>query len=472
MKECVRSLVLATTLFEFPIFDEEETESVDESGLRNSGDRISPRSLWGRFKQALMGSHQSNKYRPQDIVHYLNRFIKTLNHVTELTIDSHFNHALVPQSACSLALLGAAWETFGSTLRRLTLKGDLSLLEIVLQDSIHLESLEYLSVEIGRNRYGGDLSSTSSVLAHFIARHSPTLKTLEIFSNEIINLDLLTHGIGNLPHLRQLKFRQPPSNEPCHDSAIQKFLIRHKETITTFEWGYINPLVSWNIPPQPHDATIHSSKAPFNLAFPNLDQFAVGGTCPEPIYLRSAISFLERHQKNLTKLSFASWMLSPDEFATLVQTTTLPALKELDIGVEVLTSGVFTTLASKFPLLEVLGIAYDKTGRQLATSTTPDSTIPINAAEFGDRTRLVYGFAEFREDMEGLVLLDWPVQMLNIRRCACSEWQNHRAENVGKVVVAKLPRVGFVNGVYRESFLAVQPGRNFGFVSYSTPARR
>ncbi|KXN86085.1 hypothetical protein AN958_10561 [Leucoagaricus sp. SymC.cos] len=77
--------------------------------------------------------------------------------------------------------------------------------------------------------------------------------------------------------------------------------------------------------------------------------------------------------------------------------TALPAIKELEIGVELLTSRVFATLTARFPSLKVLSLSYDKTGHHL---TTCDSALSLTDVGDPDRVRFAYGFVEFREDME------------------------------------------------------------------------
>ncbi|KAF9447401.1 hypothetical protein P691DRAFT_776155 [Macrolepiota fuliginosa MF-IS2] len=457
MKENIRSLTLIQTMFGF-LVPEERTEAIEN----DRGD-ASPKGFWGRQLQKVFGlSYQTRKQLKElEVVRYLDRFIGNLRCVTELTINSHFNHALVPRSGCSLIFLDTSWRAFGPNLRRLALKGDVSLLEAVLQEAVYLVQLECLSVQIGRNRHGGDMGAALSALAKFTRRHSSTLNTLTIVSDDVVDFDVLNQGIGRLPRLQTLKVRQPPSGTSQHDRAARQFLLRHIDTITDLDWAFADVLLKEGFH---HWVDGADPLIPFNLKIPNIRSLAVGYVCPQSIRLTSVISFISCHQRSLTKLSLAFWMLSLDQFTLLVHGTASPILKELEISIATLTSRMFATLSICFPRLEILGLTYDKAGRQLGVTSTQGHSTPILATERLEGVRVAHGLSEFAEDMGKLWFGDWPVEALNIRKCFCSEWQGYRVGSVGGVLLASLPRVGFVNRMYREEFLSVMPGKEFEIV--------
>ncbi|KAF5359373.1 hypothetical protein D9756_003541 [Leucocoprinus leucothites] len=460
MKDHIQSLILTPSLFEFPFSDSSEKHHplLNPSGTQaqESTTIVKGTGVWDHLRKVLLylQPHRPQRNLPEDIYYYLKHFIGSLDHGTELTIDSQFNHTLIPNFACSLAFLDPGWQAFGSTLRSLTLKGDVSLLVCVLEESVQLVKLDSLSVDIGRNKYGVDVEAAFSAFVWFIARHSGTLSALEIVSGDVVDFNWFSRGLERLPRLRRLKVQQPPSKEQSQCFAVQQFLLRHSDLITDLKWGYADAFL-----PHKDDGAQRTNdnttiQTPFKITFSNIQQFSVSGSCPGSVHLNQALSFVERHQNILTNISFASWMLSLQDFALLTQAAASPVMKELDVGVELLTSRVFATLAAQFPSLEVLGLLYHKTGRMLAALSTRDSTLPITIAENLDTIHFVHGFVEFEEDMEALSLGAWPVEALNIRRYACSERQKYRVESVGKVIVAGLPKIGFVNGMYKDQFIS------------------
>ncbi|KAJ3563824.1 hypothetical protein NP233_g8689 [Leucocoprinus birnbaumii] len=457
MKEHVKSLTLTATLFESP-FPEGSEKSQPHLSTQDSIIISGDDDIWNRPRKALLylRPFRSPRRRPEDIIHDLDRFVRSLDRVAHLTIDSHFNHTLIPNSTCSLRFLGAGWHAFGQTLRSLTLKGNLSLLESVLEDSIYLASLERLSVDLARNKHGVEVGAAYFALTQFIKRHSTALSTLEIVSADLADSNWFSQGLERLPRLQRLKIQQPPSEDHGQRSAMRQFLLRHIDTIVDLEWGYTDTHTPYK---DDRGASEESgSPPPLDITFPHIQRFAVCGSCPGSVYLQSAMTFIERHQKTLTSLSFISWSLGFKDFIRLAEKAASPVMEELDCDVFILTSSVFATLKVHFPSLQALGLSYGMLGRTLReTPPSRDPNIPITSVDELDSLDISGGLRlkVFGKDMDAVMLADWPIERLNLRESRrLVNKADYRIECVGKVIVARLPKVGFVNGMYRENFVA------------------
>jgi hypothetical protein len=156
----------------------------------------------------------------------------------------------------------------------------------------------------------------------------------------------------------------------------------------------------------------------------------------------------------LTKLSF-NWVLPWHIFFDFVDVATSPLIKELDISLRVLTCEVIAALVLQLPSIEILGLSYDKLNRQASTYYRSGKQIASSMGEWRSIYKEAYGVAEFKEDMETLDVSDWLVGILNIR--CWPEWQTPKPKDVWRVIVANLPKVEMVNGMYREDFMSVEP---------------
>lgn len=390
----------------------------------------------------------------------LREFLGSLPNLTDLRIhypDLNGQSAVNDEDNSTIVLLPQyGMETpYAATLTSLTLSGSVTAWKRVIQhhhEWPHLESFK-IRVDTGHQNPNDDVYAIRLLLAPFIRRHSKTLKTVSFASTTAQDLTSLYDGIGWLPHLKNLEIQQPylpPSNN--HSEALNQLLFRHRDTLTSFKWSFcassgtstkvfvMNPQEWFEQPP--YHLTILSLQH-LHLAFP--EPF-------NPSFFEGTLFYCARHASTLTHLSLDGLTFTLPQFHELLLLVSSKQLKELAISLEVLTSAVLVNLSTKFPSLKVLRLSFTSVGRQKSISE-PTLVDPTAGGILKIPNVSVVKTWQFRHDMAALVLSSWHVVELYLRRNTDRGWREYKLDQVGRLVVKSLPRVGFVNGTYREEYL-------------------
>jgi hypothetical protein len=290
-------------------------------------------------------------------------------------------------------------------------------------------------------------------LAPFIRKHSNTLKGVSFASTMALDLTSLYDGMGLLLHLEHFEIEQPylpPTYN--HSDALNQLLFRHRDILKSFKWTFVNTsdskLQSFTLNPQDW-----FEQPPYHLTLPVLRSLHLSLPGPSSGGLfEGTLFYCIRHTSTLTHLILTGLTLTLPQFHEFLPLVSSKHLEELDISLDILTSAILTNLSTKFPNLRVLRLRYTSVARQksLSQATLVDPTgggilkIP--------NVSLVKTW-QFRQDMSSLVLPQWSVTELYLRKNADQSWREYKRDQVGKLVLKSLPRVAFINDVYREVFL-------------------
>ncbi|KAF7771614.1 hypothetical protein Agabi119p4_5925 [Agaricus bisporus var. burnettii] len=389
----------------------------------------------------------------------LREFLSSLPNLTNL--DIHFPNSICPSSdendSTIVLLQPPGNETpYDTTLKSLTITGSVVAWKQLIPHHYEWPRLETFRVRIdsGHENPNDDVYAIRLILAPFIRRHSKTLKMLSIGSKIDQDLTSLYDGIGCLLHLETLEIEQPsftPSKN--HTEALGQFLIRHRDNLTSFRWTFVTPsnvAASQTFILHPQE---WFEQPPYNLQLPRLRQMAL--TLPGT----SNLSFFEgtnlycaRHASTLTHLSLNGLIMSLTQFRELLLLIGSKRLESLEISLEVLTSAVLINLSTKCPSLQCLHLAYSSVGRQKSL-TEPVLVDPTAGGILKIPNVPMVNTWQFRHDMSVLVLGNWNVGELYLRKVGDRSWEEYKMDQVGRLIVKSLPRVEFVNGSYREDYV-------------------
>lgn len=388
----------------------------------------------------------------------LREFLGNLPNLTDL--DIHYPHSICPSSdendTTVVLLQPPRNETpYGATLKSLTITCSVVAWRQLIPHHYEWPHLETFRVRVdnGHENPNDDIYAIRLILAPFIRRHSETLKVLSIVSNMDQDLTSLYDGVGWLLHLETLEIEQPylpPSSN--HTEALGQFLMRHRDSLTSFKWTFI---ASSNAASR--TLTLHPQEwfeqAPYHLQLSHLQQLNL--TFPGPSnssLFEGTYFYCARHTSTLTHLSLNGLTLTLTQLQELLLLIGSKRLKSLDISLEVLTSAVLINLATKCPSLQCLHLAYSSVGRQKSL-TEPVLVDPTAGGILKIPNVPVIKTWQFRQDMSALVLVNWNVGELYLRRVMDRSWEEYKMDQVGRLIVKSLSRVGFVNGSYREDYV-------------------
>lgn len=394
----------------------------------------------------------------EETISSISAFLGGLENLTDLKVhyrDSNEEESLGDNWSIHLLPSFGKGTPYASSLRNLTLSGSITTWKRVLKHWLDIEMLESLSVsaDMGFRNPNDDTYAIRLELAPFIRRHSKTLKKLAFSSAMVVDLTSLYDGAGLLSRLESFEIEQPylpPSR--THSDALNQFLIRHRDTLTSFKWTFVAPSDGntqvFELNPQEW-----FEQPPYQLTLPSLQHLQF--TFPSPsnsALFEGTLFYCARHTSTLTRLSLEGLTLTLPQFHELLLLVGSKQLQEFGISLEVLTSAVLINLSSKFPALKMLRLVYTSVGRQKAISE-PSLVDPTGGGILKIPNVSVVRTWHFRQDMTVLVLSTWPVRELYLRRNVDRSWSDYRADQAGKLVLKSLPGVGFVNGMYREVFL-------------------
>ncbi|KAJ3563417.1 hypothetical protein NP233_g8955 [Leucocoprinus birnbaumii] len=394
-----------------------------------------------------------------EIIDELSSFLGRLPKLQELTVH-HPNPGEETDSAedeWSLSLLPHS-ETeapYSTSLRSLTLSGSLIAWKRIIPHYYEWPHLENFSVKVD-DGYQNAQDNTYALrleLAPFIRRHSKTLKSVSFRSAMELDLTSLYDGMGWLPRLESVEIEQPyllPSLN--HSDSLNQFLHRHHDTLKSFKWSFVDPSRATVQPFKlnPHD---WFEQSPYHLTLPCLRQLHLSfpGLSNSALF-EGALFYCTRHSTTITQLRLSGISLNLTQFHEFLLYVGSKNLQELDISLEILTSYVFSNLCLKFPALKTLRLAYSSVGRQKSISE-PTLVDPTGGGILKIPNVPVVRTWQFRQDMTTLVLSGWPLLELYFKKNGDKSWREYKPDQVGKLVVKSLPRIGFVNEVYRETFL-------------------
>lgn len=388
----------------------------------------------------------------------LREFLGNLPNLTDL--DIHYPRSLSPSSDendTTVALLQPPRnETpYGATLTSLTITCSVVAWKQLIPHHYEWPRLETFRVRVdgGHENPSDDVYAIRLILAPFIRRHSETLKVLSFATNMEQDLTSLYDGIGWLLHLESLELEQPylaPSNN--HTEALGQFLMRHRDSLISFKWTFIASLNGAS-----QTLTLHPQEwfeqAPYHIQLSRLQHLSL--VLPGPSnssFFEGTYFYCARHTSTLTHFSLNGSTLTPAQFQELILLIGSKRLRCLDISLEVLTSAVLMNLATKCPSLQRLHLAYASVGRQKSL-TEPVLVDPTAGGILKIPNVPVVKTWQFRQDMGALVLVNWNVAELYLRRVTDRSWEEYKMDQVGRLIVKSMPKVGFVNGLYREDYV-------------------
>ncbi|KAF9450877.1 hypothetical protein P691DRAFT_700319 [Macrolepiota fuliginosa MF-IS2] len=383
------------------------------------------------------------------------KFLWEVRNLTDLTI--HYpdpRPEAIPGEAWSVGLLPefGSGTPYASTLRSLTLSGSITTWKAIIPPRFEWPALERLSVRADMHfpNPNDDTYAIRLDLAPLVRRHAKTLKAVSFVSALDLDLTSLYDGVGWLPHLESLEIEQPylpPSRN--HTDALNQFLLRHRETLTSFKWSFV-PLPDTNLRTLTPNAQDWFNQPPYHLTLPSLQRLHLTFPGPSnPGLFEGTLFYFARHASTLTHLSLNGLTFTLSQFHELLLLVGSKNIQDLDISLEILTSAVLTNLSTKFPLLKVLRLAYTSVGRQKVTSGSA-LVDPTAGGILKIPNVSMVKMWQFKQDMAMLILPGWAVEEVYLKRNVDREY---KVDHVGKMVVKSLPKVMFVNGMYRETFL-------------------
>ncbi|KAF5359439.1 hypothetical protein D9756_003476 [Leucocoprinus leucothites] len=361
------------------------------------------------------------------------------------------------EDAWSLSLLPQCGSEapYATSLRTLALSGSIASWKRLIPHYYEWPHLVEFDVKVD-DGYQNAQDNTYALrleLAPFIRRHSKTLMGVSFRSAMALDLTSLYDGMGWLPHLESFEIEQPyfpPSLN--HSDALNQLLLRHRDTLKSFKWSFVDPsgatVQSFKLNPQDW-----FEQPPYHLTLPSLRHLRLSFPGPsESALFEGAHFYCARHTSTITQLRLSGISLKLFQFHELLLLVGSKHLQELDISLDVLTSAVLSNLSTKFAALKTLRLTYASVGRQKSTSE-PILVDPTAGGILKIPNVPVVKTWQFRQDMATLVLSGWQLVELYLKKSGDRSWREYKVDQVGKLVVKSLPRIGFVNDMYREAFL-------------------
>jgi hypothetical protein len=286
-------------------------------------------------------------------------------------------------------------------------------------------------------------------------RHSKTLRNFSLNSSRDFTWSQLYIALKDFPSLHGLEIVQYPlfllqkpvkTNTPLHE-----LLYRHADTLTELKWSlfFFPTLLAFD----PSQALLeHWSKhVPYDLTLPRLRHLRMDlgisvYTLSNPSF-GGMLSYIARHSKTLTTLDFHSTLDLTFTYE-LLERISSPVLRNINLRLFVLTSNILVTMANKLPCLNTLGIYYFRVGRERRSESGSLLSLVSAVDAWTSRgDRLSLELQQFEEDMESVILTDWPVVTLSV------DSQPWRKVDFEKCVLRSMPCVEFINGKYRADVL-------------------
>ncbi|KXN93285.1 hypothetical protein AN958_00209, partial [Leucoagaricus sp. SymC.cos] len=393
----------------------------------------------------------------EEMIDELTSFLGRLPKLTSLSVHQPDLNETGSENSWSISLLphSESDAPYATSLRNLALSGSIANWKHIIPHHHEWPHLERFSVKVdsGHQNAQDNTYALRLELAPFIRRHSRTLKSISFASGLPLDLTSLYDGMGRLSRLEYFEVEQPylqPTQN--HGDALNQVLFRHCDTLKTFKWTFVNPSGSdtQSFALNPRD---WFEQPPYNLTLSSLRHLHLSFPAPSnPGLFEGTLFYCARHASTITHLSLSGITFTLPQLHELLLLVGSKHLEEFDIALEVLTSAVLSNLSVKLPFLKVLRLVYTSVGRQKSTSE-PTLVDPTAGGILKIPNVSVVKTWQFRQDMTGLVLSRWQVVELFLRRNGDRSWRDYKVDQVGKLVVKSLPKVGFINGTYREVFL-------------------
>ncbi|KAF9450896.1 hypothetical protein P691DRAFT_809245 [Macrolepiota fuliginosa MF-IS2] len=387
----------------------------------------------------------------------LRGFVNALKRLTKLTIEwdaSWGGPDLFDGPAELLVTIG--WQAYSSNIRELELNISVEICERVVLPSLRLDRLETLILRLEKFYTNtDDTEIIRKTLVPFVLGHINTLKALTFKSFQNLDMTTFFQNIGHIPNLKRLHIQQPYLGVGYTHS--NSFLLHlYVDTLVDFSWDFYEaPDPRFNYTP----AEVWFAQPPYHVKFLNLRHLALGlRGFPLREYFDEIASYIETHHDTLVTLKLTGWAFDMNQFHKLVERIASPSLVELELSVDVLCSAVILDLAENFSCLQVLHLSYNEVGRQVwvpdlqayrpAEPPSDADPVPHTGAT------LQVKISQFVEDVSVLCLPCWRLSALSL--AGGTRYLRLTTARVGSLLLKGLPRVGFINGLYREDFLELE----------------
>lgn len=406
--------------------------------------RVEPPGPFAGRSRALLSPWRGQKAR--DIEHparQVTSFIASLDQLTSFTVKWYWCSPTHPSYDLYTNIFLPGWSTFSRRLRCLSLHLTAESFSYLFFRDLQFTQLDTLSLQLFIHSNTTTAQSSPEPFLHFIHRHYKTLKSLRIISLHPIDERSFYLGIGRLPKLEVLKLEDP---SPSALAAIGDFLLHNSATLTEFCWA--NKLSPGWATTSTHPTC---TGTPLDIHLPKLKKLSLDFAIfrKRSYDLGHILGYISRHAETLSSLALTGQHLTQAEFCALLDTVITLRIHTLEVSLRNITSSTFPTVATYLPNLDTLAIEYSTVDPDVYNVTDSPDVYPASLA-FSD---------QFVRDMQASSLKIWHLGTLFVKRRGF--W--HRPGGVVptdhpvvRTILDNIPRVEYINGIYREEFLKLE----------------